>query len=99
MINKILIGIVSFITSIISFILTPILNLINSAFPFLGDIQNFVINFFTSAFSYVGWVLDSLFISSETISLLITFLITKVTLSITTSLIKLAIKWYNALKP
>ena len=98
MINAILKGILSLLTSLLSIFLSPINNLINSYLPIVSNGLTMVAKFFTMCTGKIGWVLDSLLIESETISLLVTILILKLTLPYLISAIKSIVKWWRALK-
>lgn len=99
MINAIIKGIFSLITSLVNVILTPINLLITNFIPDLSNVFITIRGLFNILFQYSPWVLDAMLISSETISLFITLLTLRLTIPLTLSVIKLAIKWYNALKP
>lgn len=99
MINSILIGFFNLINALVSTLVSPLNLIINTTFPQFNAVLNLVNSFISTAFTYVGWVLDSLFISSELVSFVIAFITFKITISISFHIIKLAIKWYNALKP
>lgn len=99
MINAIIKGIFSLITSLINVVLAPINALITAGIPELSNIFGTIRNLFTLLFQYSGWVLDACLISAETISLLIALFTLRYTIPLTINTIKLAVKWYNALKP
>lgn len=99
MINKILVGIFTLITNLVSVILLPIDSLISSFFPDLTNILNLIQNFFTTIFTFANWCLDSLLVNSEVLSFFILIITAKITLPFTIKAIKLAISWYNSLKP
>jgi len=98
-INAIIKGIFSLITGLINVILTPINNLITAGIPELSLVFGTIRNLFTILFQYSGWVLDASLINAETISLFIALFTLKLTIPLTINAIKLAVKWYNALKP
>lgn len=98
MINAILKGILSLLTSLLSIFLSPINNLINTYLPNVSNALTKVAQFFTMCTGKIGWVLDSLLIDSETISLLVTILIMKLTLPYLISATKSIVKWWRALK-
>lgn len=99
MINKLLMGLIKLITSIVSLLLTPINNLITELIPDLSKYFSVIENLFNLLFTYVGWFVDALMINTETISLIIIVLTARLTLPLIISTTKLAIKWYNQLKP
>lgn len=98
MINAILTGIFKILTYLISLFLTPINLLITNFLPGLDSALSSLSSFFTYCFQYVGWILDSCFISSETVSLLIAIWVFKLTAPLLVYLIKLIVRWYNKLK-
>ena len=98
MINAILKGILTLLTSLLSIFLTPINNLIANYLPDVSNGLTKVAQFFTMCTGKIGWVLDSLLIEPETISLLVTILIIKLTLPYLISAIKSIVKWWKALK-
>lgn len=99
MINTLLSGVFKVITSLVNVLLTPINLLISNYLPELSSALGVVRNFFTASFTYIGWVVDSTFISSETISLLIAVFTMKLLVPLAINTIKLAIKWYHMLVP
>lgn len=99
MINALLTGIFKVITALVNLILSPINSLITSNLPELSNIFTTIHNCFNILFSGLGWWKDALLISSETMSLIITCWTIKLTLPLVISTIKLAIKWYDKLKP
>lgn len=98
MINKLLMGVFKLVIGLVNVILTPINLLITNYLPDLSNALALIRQLFNLAFTYVGWVLDSMFVSRETISLLIAVLTMRLTIPLAISAVKLAIKWYNALK-
>lgn len=98
MINKLLMGVFKLVISLVNVILTPINLLITNYLPDLSNALALIRQLFNLAFTYIGWVLDSMFVSRETISLLIAVLTMRLTIPLAISAVKLAIKWYNALK-
>lgn len=98
MIKALLNGVFKIIISIVNFLLAPIDAAINLALPDLASALKTIGDFFTLIGSYLSWVLSYFGLYSETISigvLLITFILT---IPVTFNTIKLAVKWYNALK-
>lgn len=98
MINAILKGVLGLLTSLLSIFLSPINNLINTYLPNVSSGLTKIAQFFTMCTGKIGWVLDSLLIDSETVSLLVTILIMKLTLPYLISAIKSVVKWWKALK-
>jgi hypothetical protein len=98
MINTIIKGIFSLILNLVSLILYPINALVLQYIPGLESAFATIENFFTVAFSYIGWVVDASLIAAETISLIIATYTFRLTLPLLVNSVKLAIKWYNSLK-
>lgn len=98
MINKLLMGMFKLIIGLVNILLIPINLLITNYLPELSTALSLIKQLFNYCFTYIGWVLDSMFISSETVSLLIAVLTMRLTIPIAINSIKIAIKWYNSLK-
>jgi len=99
MINKILMGIIKLIVSLVSLILAPIDNLIQSALPDLSNALTAVGNFFNLISDVIGWVVSATGLSNETLSLIVMYFTFKLTAPMLFYMIKLALSWYNKLKP
>jgi hypothetical protein len=99
MINALLTGIFKLIIGLVSIILTPIDALITSALPSLDNALTAVANFFNYISSSIGWVISLTGLSSETLSLIVLYFTFKLTAPMLFYMIKLAISWYNKLKP
>lgn len=99
MINALLTGIFKLIIGLVSVILTPIDALISSALPSLDNALTAVANFFNYIGSSIGWVISLTGLSSETLSLIVLYFTFKLTAPMLFYMIKLAISWYNKLKP
>lgn len=99
MINAILTGIFKLITQLVDVLLSPIDILIATALPDLQTGLNAIGDFLSLATSSVGWVLSVFGLSSECLSLIVLYFTFKLTVPLTISTIKLAIRWYDKLKP
>lgn len=99
MINKLLMGVFKIIISLVNLLLTPINLLISNYLPSVSSAIGLIRNLFQTMFTYIGWVVDSTFISSDTIALIIACLTLKFTIPLAINAIKIAIKWYNNIKP
>lgn len=99
MINKILMGIIKLIVSLVSVILTPIDNIIESLLPDLSNALTAVGNFFSLISQSIGWCVSILGLSNETLSLIVMYFTFKLTAPMMFYMIKLALSWYNRLKP
>lgn len=99
MINKILSGIFSIIINLVNLLLTPINSLITNAIPDLTNIFNLIGNALDLIYTYVNWWVDASLLSSETISIIVLSLTLRLTLPLSVNAVKLAVKWYNKIKP
>lgn len=99
MINSILTGIFKLIIGLVSSLLSPIDALITSVLPGLSDALTAVASFFTYIGSSIGWVISLTGLSSETLSLIVLYFTFKLTAPMLFYMIKLALSWYNKLKP
>lgn len=99
MINAILKGIMKLIISLVSLLLSPIDIAIQSALPDLQNAINAIGQFFSLALQNIGFAISITGLSSTAISIIILYYTFKLTLPITFAVIKLAIKWYDKLKP
>lgn len=99
MINKILTGIMSLIINLVSVLLTPIDLAIETALPDLSSAISSVGSYFSLALQNVGFAISLSGLSSTAISIIILYYTFKLTLPITFYTIKLALKWYDKLKP
>lgn len=99
MINALLSGIFKLIIGLVSIILAPIDLLITNALPSLDNALTGVANFFTYIGSSIGWVISLTGLSSDTLSLIVLYFTFKLTAPMLFYMIKLALSWYNKLKP
>lgn len=99
MINKILMGIIKLITGLVTLILSPIDNLIQSALPDLSTALTGVGNFLNLISNSIGWGISALGLSNETLSLIVMYFTFKLTAPMMFYMIKLALTWYNKIKP
>ena len=99
MINAILQGIISLIIGLVSIILTPIDNLIISALPDLANALNAVSAFFNIIAQGIGWAVSLTGLSSAALGLIVVYFTFKLTAPMLFYMIKLALAWYNKIKP
>lgn len=92
-------GIISLIVNLITLILTPIDSLITSALPDLSNALTSIGSFLTLCTSCIGWVISLFGLSTDVISLIVLYYGFKLTAPLLFYFIKLAISWYNRLKP
>lgn len=99
MINKILQGIINFIITIVNWILSPLELALNAVIPNFSDALTAINNFINGIKSYIPFVLSYTGLTPATLTIIKGLLIGLVMVPLTAHGIKLAIKWYNALKP
>lgn len=98
MINKILMGIMKIIVSLVSVLLTPIDNIISSALPSLDNAFTAIASFLNLCVRSIGWVISLTGIPSSVLSLIVLYFTFKLTVPISFYFIKLALSWYNRIK-
>ena len=98
MINTILNGIFNIIIGLVNTILSPIDNLIIDKIPVLDTAFSAIGSFLDLCTSSIGWVISCFGLSSTCLSLIVVYFTFKLSVPILFSTIKLAIKWYNAMK-
>lgn len=99
MINAILKGIFKLVTSLVTVLLAPIDSIISNALPTLSSALTAIATFLNTITSALGWVLSVFGLSSECLSLIVVYFTFKLTVPIVISSIKLAIRWYDKIKP
>lgn len=92
-------GIIKLIISLVSLILTPIDNLILTVLPDLSNGLTAVGSFLNLISNGIGWVISASGLSNEALSLIVAYFAFKLTAPMLFYLIKLALSWYNKLKP
>lgn len=98
MINALLFGIVSFVVSIFSSILQPLLNGLGSYFNQYSGFVSYITNFLSYCLTCVGWVINSLGLS-PVMNLVILYWVGVLTLAIPVRVIKIVLRWYRILMP
>lgn len=99
MVKALITGIFKLIMALVSIVLAPLDLLIKSLLPDLTNVFSRINSFFDLLGNYASFGISYLGFTSETISLILLLLTTIITLPLAVHLIKLAIKWYNTLKP
>ena len=99
MINAILSGIINLIISLVNVILLPFDTLIQSALPDLSNAFTSIGQFLNIATGSIGWCISLIGLSSTALSLIIAYYGFKLTAPLLFYMIKLALSWYNRLKP
>lgn len=99
MINKLLMGIFKLIIGLVSTLLTPVDNLISTALPDLSGALDSVSSFLNICTQSIGWVISLTGIPPLAINLIVLYYVFKLTAPMLFYMIKLALSWYNKLKP
>lgn len=99
MINAILTGIFNLIIGLVDVILSPIDTLIETALPSLDGAINAIGSLFAVIANGLGWAISVTGLSNECIALIVTYYVFKLSTPMLFYLIKLALCWYNKLKP
>lgn len=99
MINAILKGIMSMITGLVTVILTPIDAVITSYLPQMEAAFEAINQMFTLASNYVGFAVSMTGLDNDTLSLIVMYYTFKLSVPLIISTVKLAIKWYDKIKP
>lgn len=99
MINKILVGILGFISTAINFLLSPINNLIAQNFPSVQTAINNILTFLNTCVSSIGWVISAVGIESGVITLVVTVLGLRLVWQPIVHAVKYIIKWYKTIMP
>lgn len=99
MINAILTGIINLIIGLVNIVLYPIDALILSALPDLSNALTAVGSFLNLISTSIGWVISLTGLSQETLSLIVVYFTFKLTAPMLFYMIKLALDWYEKLKP
>lgn len=99
MINKILMGIISLIITLVNTLLAPIDSLISTALPGLDDAFTLIGNLLSLLTDTIPWVMSWLGLNQIIRGLVVAYFTFILTIPIVVHTIKLAIRWYDKLKP
>jgi len=99
MIGAILNGIIKLILGLVALLLAPIDMLIASLLPDVSSAMGAVSSLFIYIGNSLGWALSFVAIPTELLSLVVLYYIFKLTVPLLVSTVKLALKWYDTLKP
>lgn len=99
MINAILKGIFKIIISLTTLLLSPIDSIITSSLPSLATGLDAVNSLLDYIISVIGFAVDMTGLSSIAISLIVLYFNFILVLPLGVYTVKLALKWYNMLKP
>lgn len=98
MINAILQGIISLVMGLVNIILYPIDALITTFLPDLSSGLAAINNMLNLVINVFGWVVDMTGLSKGCLSLIVLYFTFLLTAPLAVSTVKLALKWYKALK-
>lgn len=99
MINAILKGIFTLVIKLVSLLLLPIDTAINAALPGVASALNYVSNFFTYILQFVPWILSWFNLPSIFITFVVGYWTFKLTVPLAIHTVKLALAWYDKIKP
>ena len=99
MIKALLKGIIKLIVKLVGVILSPIDLLIENSLPSLASAFDSIAYFFQTVSNGIGWVISASGIPSSAIVIIVATLTFKLTVPLVVATVKLAIKWYDKLKP
>lgn len=99
MIGKLLNGIFKLVIGLVTTLLAPIDTLIENSIPALSDGLNAVNSVIDFAINSLGYVIDLSGLTDIAIFLIVGYWTFSITSTLAISVVKLAIKWYQALVP
>lgn len=99
MINALLKGIMKLIMTLVNVLLLPIDALISTVLPDLSNALDSVASFLNMCTQSIGWVISLVGLSPNVISLIVLYFGFSLTAPMLFYLIKLALAWYDKLKP
>ena len=99
MIGKILSAIFKLVISLVTLLLSPIDALITSSLPDLGNALSSFSSLIDYVINFIGYVVDCSGLSSTAINLIIIYFTFVLLSRPVVYVIKLALKWYDTLKP
>lgn len=99
MIGALLSGIFSLIISLVNVILAPIDALISTLLPDLSNALDYVSNLFSYVNGVIGYAIDASGLSDVSIALIVSYYVFVIGGTFSVSVVKLALKWYEKLKP
>lgn len=99
MINAIIKGIFSLVISLVEVLLYPIDLVINSALPGVSDALGYVSTFFNYILQFIPWILSWFNLPSVFITFVVAYWVFKLTVPLAVHTVKLALAWYDKIKP
>lgn len=98
MINAIIKGIFSLVMMLFNMLFSPLISVVTSLFPALGNLFTYLSNFIIMGLSYVRSILSLLLINDSMIVTLFDYFIVLYTIYLTIIVVKFAINIYNKFK-
>lgn len=98
MFNILLQGVVKFVSQVASALIQPIATMILNLFPSVSQPLSYVSGFLNYLKQFVPFAFSYLGLTAEVKAILISLATSLITIPIAVHVIKLAIRWYNALK-
>lgn len=99
MINAIIRGLLHFIIAMISLLMAPLDNALNTLLPSFSDALTLFGNFIDRILSIIPWALSWFNIPVALLTFVCAYLVSKITISTMVHEIKLALAWYRKLMP
>lgn len=99
MINAILKGIISLVIGLVNLLLTPIDLAISTALPSVADALDMVASFFQWVTNLIPWGISWFGMNRVVITLFVAYMTFELSVPLIVHTAKLAIKWYDKLKP
>lgn len=99
MINALLTGIFNLIIGLVNALLSPIDALIEQFIPDLATGLSYISNFFNYIGNFISYILSWFHLPTQFITLIVAYWTFKLTVPLLVHTVKLAISWYDKLKP
>lgn len=99
MIKALLSGIFKLIISLVNLLLLPIDTLISNYLPSLSDALEYITQFFSKIGELIPFVISYFGLNSTVLSIIVAIITFILTVPILVNTVKLALAWYNKLKP
>lgn len=99
MIAKLFSFLFDLVISLVQLLLSGIDALIEQFIPSVADALNMVSALFNNVLSYIPWVMSWMGLNSTVVGLVVAVFTFELTVPLLVHVIKLAIKWYDKLKP
>lgn len=99
MIAKLFTFLFDLVIKLVQVLLSGVDAVINQFLPSVGDAINMVSSLFNSVLSYIPWVMSWIGLNTTVVTIVVAVITFQLTVPILIHTIKLAIKWYDKLKP